>query len=274
MTKDELLKIYSSPAYRVAKYDYIWKNDGNGLTTFWNNYETRRTKELQDALNKDISEREKEELKKEQEETTQNALLEKYMTAKSSLANSKIAYDSAVAQHGANSSQAKTAKNTLANDQWLVAHIGKQLGMEPSETLSSETPSSETPSSETPSSETPSSEDKPKEEPKGKSTSEITLAVNQLVRDFDEGKDVSLDAIAKLEKESNIDDKDKDKLSKLRTKIKDKKTAAQRAKETKAKIDNALKDLDNPENRRFLRDHGYKISVSEEGNFIATKIKK
>ena len=105
-------------------------------------------------------------------------------------------------------------------------------------------------------------------------TFEITLKVNQLVRDFDEGKKVSLDAIAKLEKESNITEEDKNRLSKLRTKIIAKKTAAQRAKETKAKIDNALKDLDNPENRRFLRDHGYKISVSEEGNFIATKIKK
>ena len=259
MTKDELLKIYSSPAYRVAKYDYIWKNDGNGLTTFWNNYETRRNKELQDALNKEISEREKEELKKEQEETTQNALLEKYMTAKSSLANSKIAYDSAVAQDGANSPQAKTAKNTLANDQWLVARIGKQLGI----------PFSETPFSETPSSETPSSEDKPK----GKSTSEITSEVNQLVRDFDEGKKVSLDAIAELEKESNISEDDKNRLSKLRKKIIDKKTAAQRAKETKAKIDNALKDLDSTENQRFLRKQGYTITY-KDGKLVAYKEKK
>ena len=265
MTKDELLKIYTSPAYRVAKYDYVWKNDGNGLTTFWNNYETRRTKELQDALNKEVSEREKEELKKEQEETTQNALLEKYMTAKSSLANSKIAYDSAVTQYGANSSQAKTAKNTLANDQWLVAHIGEQLGMEPSETLPSETLSSETPSSET-----PSSEDKPKEEPKGRSQSEITSDVNQMLRDFDEGKKVKLDAIAKLEKESNITEEDKNRLSKLRTKIIAKKTAAQRAKETKAKIDNALKNLDDAENQRFLRKQGYTITY-KDGELVAYK---
>ena len=105
-------------------------------------------------------------------------------------------------------------------------------------------------------------------------TFEITLKVNQMLRDFDEGKNVSLDAIAALEKESNIDDKDRDKLSKLRTKIKGKKTAAQRAKETKAKIDNALLDLDNPDNRDFLEKHGYKISITEDGEFVATKIKK
>ena len=252
MTKDELLKIYASPAYRVAKYDYIWKNDGNGLTTFWNNYETRRTKELQDALNKEISEREKEELKKEQEETNHNALLEKYMTAKASLANSKIAYDSAY-KNNRNSPETRTAKNTLDSDKWLVAHLGKQLGIPSDETLLSETPSSETPSGE--------------DKPEGKSTSEITLAVNQMLRDFDEGKEVDLNAIAELEKETNIDDKDKDRLSKLRTKIKDKKTAAQRAKETKAKIDNALKDLDDPDNRRFLKQHGYDITI-EDGKWV------
>ena len=257
MTKDELLKIYNSPAYRVAKYDYIWKNDGNGLTTFWNNYETRRTKELQDALNKEISEREKEELKKEQEETNHNALLEKYMTAKASLANSKIAYDSAY-KNNPNSPETRTAKNNLANDEWLVAHLGKQLGIPSDETLPSETLSSETLSSEN---------DSPKDKPEGKSTSEITLAVNQMLRDFDEGKKVDLNAIAELEKETNIDDKDKDRLSKLRKSIKAKKTAAQKAKETKAKIDNALLDLDNPENRRFLKQQGYDITI-EDGKWV------
>ena len=104
-------------------------------------------------------------------------------------------------------------------------------------------------------------------------TFEITLAVNQMLRDFDEGKKVDLNAIAELEKETNIDDKDRDRLSKLRKSIKAKKTAAQKAKETKAKIDNALLDLDNPENRRFLRNNGYKISVSDEGKYVATKTK-
>ena len=105
-------------------------------------------------------------------------------------------------------------------------------------------------------------------------TFEITLKVNQLVRDFDEGKKVKLDAIAKLEKESNITEEDKNRLSKLRTKIIAKWKAAQKAKELQKKIDNALLDLDNPENRRFLEEHGYKISVSDEGKYIATKVKK
>ena len=234
MTKDELLKIYNSPAYRVAKYNYVWKDDGNSLSSFWTNYENRRQQELKDELSKATLALEKAELKKEQYANTQDALEERYIEAQTALSNAQIAYDSALKTQGRNSTEALVAKNNLDKAIAFQNRISDKLGI-----ATMNVPSEESVTSEA------GATSEASEAREALSTKDIESKANQLERDFNEGKIVSEKQIDDLLENSPADvitEEIKDKLSKLRKSIKDKKIAAKKSKDAKDAADKAERE--------------------------------
>ena len=258
MTKDELLKIYNSPAYRVAKYNYVWKDDSNSLSSFWTNYENRRQQEMKDELSKANLALEKAELKKEQYATTQDALEERYIEAQTALSNAQIAYDSAVKTQGRNSTEALVAKNNLDKAIAFQNRISEKLG-----TATMNVPAEASEASEE------------------LSTKDIESKANQLERDFNEGKIVSEKQIDDLLENSPADvitEEIKDKLSKLRKSIKNKKIAAKKSKDAKDAADKAEREkersirraLTNWRNNRtswdILKNNGFRKEHKTDGS--------
>lgn len=279
MTKDELLAIYNSPAYRSAKYNYVWKDDDKAITSFWSDYETRKQRETEAALNKANAELEKKAIKEEQDAANQRQLLEDYQTASTKVANAEILWDAAVKEKGSNSADARTAKNNLSEALWFKNHIAQQLGYEPNTvpTTDEESTSDEV---------TPSDEE---------STSDVANKAQDLANAFKVMTNPTvnelnglLKQIAKLENEQNIVQETKNSLADLKTKINGKinainkaasavKAKAEQEVRTKEQIAEAIKNWRNRKNLVFLQKQGYRVKlvtggknvlVDKEGNVV------
>jgi hypothetical protein len=261
MTKDELLKIYNSPAYRVAKYNYVWKDDSNSLSSFWTNYENRRQQEMKDELSKANLALEKAELKKEQNATAQDALEERYIEAQTALSNAQIAYDSAVKTQGRNSTEALVAKNNLDKAIAFQNRISEKLG---TATMSEANVAAEA-----------------SEASEELSTKDIESKANQLERDFNEGKIVSekqIDDLLENPPADVITEEIKDKLSKLRKSIKNRKIAAKKSKDAKDAADKAEREKERSIRRaltnwrtnrtswEILKNNGFRKELKTDGS--------
>lgn len=258
MTKDELLRIYNSPAYRVAKYNYVWKDDSNSLSSFWSNYENRRQQDMKDELAKANLALEKAELKKEQDAANKKQLMEDYQTASTKVANAEILWDAAVKEKGSDSTDARTAKNNLNEALWFKNHIAKQLGYEPNNITTENEPKITSYDNE---SSATAIENKAQD-----LANQFKLLTNPTRKELEH----LLKQIGELETTENIAQETKNSLANLKLAINKKIKAINKAierrrqqkaqeEETKKKIEKALKDWrTNSESRKYLSDHGYK----------------
>lgn len=263
----------ADPAYRIARYNYVWGKDDNAIANYWKDYNTREDKRKADEK----LQAEKAKIEADQAEDRYNTNVEGYWTAKTKYDNAAVEYERLVREKGSDSADARKAYNDLVSAGQFLNSYGSKLGLENVEVSPQVTSTAPVKPQVIPA---PATATATADKPQAKSTEELASMVGDIRRNITEKKDLTdadkssaLSQLDALRNEQNISEATKDEISKLKVELSKKKTveqkkaeakaAAERAKKLQAKINKALDDLNVPEKgyeaQKLLKENGYTV---------------